>query len=193
MAGAAAAAAAVSAATQAARAAQEGEVRAAGAAWATFAARIGFPPPGSTASALPVVSGVVDGVRVRLRVVRDEQGWAHTQAFAEALSPLHCAVGVYTSPAGFLDWVKAHFEEDIEIGDPAFDRAFVIRARPREAAASMLSADVRALVTAFLAQPLAGLTYKEGTVALQWRGVERDPAVLEHAARIVALVGTWTG
>jgi hypothetical protein len=186
-----AAAAAVLAATQAARAKQEENVRTAGEIWAEFAAQRGFPPPGTTASALPFLAGALDGVRFRLRVVRDEQGWAHTQAFADALAPVSCEVGVYTSPAGFLDWVKSHFEEDIEIGDAPFDRAFVIRARPQEAAASLLQSDTRALLTAFLAHALAGLTYKQGVVALQWRGVERDPAVLEHAVRLVALVGRW--
>jgi hypothetical protein len=87
--------------------------------------------------------------------------------------------------------VKAHFEEDIEIGDPPFDRAFVIRARPQSAAASMLHSEVRALLTAFLGHALAGMTYKGGVIALQWRGVERDPAVLEHAIRLVAHVGRW--
>ncbi len=188
----AAGAAAVAAATQAARATQEQNVRMAGELWADFASRMGFPPPGTTASALPFLAGVLDGVRFRVRVVRDEQGWAHTQAFADALTPMSCEVGVYTSPAGFLDWVKSHFEEDIEIGDAAFDRAFVIRARPHEAAASLLQPETRALLTAFLGHALAGLTYKEGVVALQWRGVERDPAVLEHAVRLVALVGRWS-
>ncbi len=178
-------------AMQAARAVQEQNVRMAGDVWAAFAATLGFSPPGTTASALPFLAGVLDGVRFRLRVVRDEQGWAHTQAFADAMVPISCEVGVYSSPAGFLDWVKAHFEEDIEIGDAPFDRAFVIRARPREAAASLLQPEVRALTTAFLGHALAGLTYKEGVIALQWRGVERDPAVLEHALRLVSLVGRW--
>ena len=182
---------AVVTAIQAARNLQEQNVRMAGDVWAAFAREMGFSPPGLTASALPVLEGVLDGVRFRLRVVRDELGWAHTQAFADAMAPMSCEVGVYSSPAGFLDWVKSHFEEDIEIGDAQFDRAFVIRARPREAAASLLQPDVRELVTAFLGHALAGLSYKEGVVALQWRGVERDPAVLEHAIRLVALVGRW--
>jgi hypothetical protein len=175
----------------ASRATQEQHVRMAGDIWADFAAKMGFAPPGTTASALPFLAGTLDGVRLRVRVVRDEQGWAHTQAFADALAPVSCEVGVYTSPAGFLDWVKAHFDEDIEIGDAPFDRAFVIRARPREAAASLLQPETRELLTAFLGHALAGLTYKEGVVALQWRGVERDPAVLEHAVRLVTLVGRW--
>jgi hypothetical protein len=176
---------------RAARERQEADVRAAREPWTLLAKTIGASPPGTTASALPFVSGAVGDVPFRLRVVRDEQGWAHTQAFSDALRPVRCEIGVYASPAGFLDWVKSHFEEDIEIGDAPFDRAFVIRARPREVAASMLSHDVRILMTAFLGHALAGLTYKDGTVALQWNGVELDQSVLEHAVQLVTLVATW--
>jgi hypothetical protein len=152
---------------------------------------MGFPRPGATASALPFLEGTLDGARFRLRVVRDELGWAHTQALADAPSPERAEVGVFSSPGGFLDWVKAHFEEDIEIGDPPFDRAFVIRSRPPWAAASLLSPEARGLVMAFLGHALAGLTYKDGVVAIQWRGVEKDPVVLEHAVRLVVLVARW--
>ncbi len=163
----------------------------AGEIWAAFAAERGLEPPGTTGSSLPYLDGSLGGVTWRLRVVRDEHGWAHTQAVADALTPTDYQVGVYTSPAGFLDWVKSHFEEDIEIGDPPFDRAFVIRARPQSAAASLLSSEVRQLLSSFLAHTLAGLSYKEGLVALQWRGVERDATVLESAIGLVVRVGQW--
>jgi hypothetical protein len=188
---AAAAAAAAANASAQARYRQEQSIRTAGDAWAAFAAQMGFPRPGTTASALPFLEGILDGVRFRLRVVRDELGWAHTQALADAPTPVRAEVGVYSSPGGFLDWVKAHFEEDVEIGDPPFDRAFVIRSRPTWAAASLLSPEARGLVTSFLGHALAGLTYKDGVVAIQWRGVEKDPSVLEHAIRLVTLVGRW--
>jgi hypothetical protein len=164
----------------------------AGDVWRAFARQMGFPPAGITATALPFLDGALDGVRFRLRVVRDEQGWAHTQALADAVATVSASIGVYTSPHGFLDWVKSHFEEDIEIGDPPFDRAFVIRARPTEAAASLLSPDLRSLLMAFLAHAVAGLTYKDGVAALQWRGVERDPRILEHAVRLVTLAARWS-
>jgi hypothetical protein len=178
-------------AAAAARQNQEAAVRMAGEVWASFADRMGFPPPGTTASALPFLDGALNGVRFRLRIVRDETGWAHTQALADAIVPTRAEVGVFTSAGGFLDWVKAHFDEDIEIGDAPFDRAFVIRARPSSAAASILTPDVRQLVMSFLGHALAGLTYKDGTVAIQWRGVERDAAVLEHAVRLVVAVAMW--
>jgi hypothetical protein len=170
---------------------QEEQVRTAGDIWRAFAKQMGFPPPGITATALPYLEGTLDGVRFRVRAVRDEQGWAHTQALADAVVTVNAAVGVYTSPAGFLDWVKSHFDEDIEIGDAPFDRAFVIRARPTEAAASLLTPPVRQLLMAFLGHAVAGLTYKEGVAAIQWRGVERDPRVLEHAIQLVTLAARW--
>jgi hypothetical protein len=179
------------AAASQARHLQEEQIRAAGEVWRAFARQMGLPPAGITATALPFLSGVLDGIRFRIRGVRDEQGWAHTQALADAVTTVNAAVGVYTSPHGFLDWVKSHFEEDIEIGDPLFDRAFVIRARPTEAAASFLSNDVRQLLMAFLGHAVAGLTYKDGVVGLQWHGVERDPGALDHAIRLVTLAARW--
>jgi hypothetical protein len=181
----------VAAAVAYARHRQEEEVRTSGDLWRAFARQMSLPPAGITATGLPFLDGTLDGVRFRLRCVRDEQGWAHTQALADAVANVNAAVGVYTSPHGFLDWVKSHFEEDIEIGDPPFDRAFVIRARPTEAAASLLSYEVRHLLMAFLSHAVAGLTYKEGVVGLQWRGVERDARVLEHAIRLVTLAARW--
>jgi hypothetical protein len=179
------------AAASAARHRQEEEIRTAGDVWRRFAHQMRLPPAGITSTGLPFIDGTLEGVRFRLRGVRDEQGWAHTQALADAVATVNASVGVYSSPHGFLDWVKSHFDEDIEIGDPPFDRAFVIRSRPTEAAASLLIYELRQLLMAFLGHALAGLTYKDGVVGLQWRGVEKDPQVLEHAIRLVTLAARW--
>lgn len=137
-------------------------------------------------------AGVIDGVSCAMSVVKDPEGWAHTQASAEAPQPSKVWVGVFPNPFGVLDLVKAKLGEDLLVGDKAFDASYIVRAEPDEIAVAMLRADVRERIKRMAGEGFEALTYDSGRVLLQWRGIESRAEVLSYALQTVQLLARWS-
>lgn len=72
-----------------------------------------------------------------------------------------------------------------------FDDEFLIHSDPKDAAASLLSEEIRQLLTGLAGRTLAGFTYEKDAVVLQLVGVELDPTAIMAAVRAVGLAAGW--
>lgn len=76
--------------------------------------------------------------------------------------------------------------QDVVVGVPAFDARFVVKAERDDDARQVLDPQA---CHAFLGFPRAlRFTLEAGSVSLSWSNVERDPATLDAAVRLVVAV-----
>lgn len=129
----------------------------------------------------PMLSGTVGGVRAEVHIVSDLVHYAHTRVRAELAHPSDAKVGVHPSPSGLMGAIRGWLGQDIEIGDPDFDPAFLISGKPESAALSVLTPTVREKISALTATGLAGFTFGDGYAVVMLAGVVTDVVVLEVA------------
>jgi hypothetical protein len=140
---------------------------------------------GLTEQQTPMIAGDYQGVACSVAIALDGAGWAHTCATAMPIEVITLRLAVVPSPRGSLGFLKRLFAHDVEIGDPAFDEAFLVDATPIERAPDLLSAPVRAALTAMVGHGLTSFTVDHGGVLLQWNGVERSADVILAAIDLV--------
>jgi hypothetical protein len=187
----------VIAAVAAAAAAREAQTKAQYASvdvWRIAAAGFGmrFETRDARGTPAPRLEGFIGGVPCVFEIALDIEGWAYTRALADAPTPLDGVVAVHPDPHGVFASIKSALfgSEDVAVGDPAFDEAFLVHATPREAA-TLLDEGLRGALKAWLAHLFVAFTYERGRIALVWRGVELEPRVLGSAAAVVTHAATW--
>lgn len=136
--------------------------------------------------AYPAVGGSVDGRRVRVGPVRTHRGYS---AEIRLLFRPHRTQGLHLQPQLEPDgyWSVG---QDIQVGDQAFDDAFVIKGYDPEAVRHLLSAEARQHL---LALGRAGRLDIDD-VRLHLSGVAIDPEVLDellHHAIAAAIAMGW--
>jgi hypothetical protein len=140
---------------------------------------------GLTDQRTPMLEGDYQGVACSVAIALDGAGWAHTCASAMPLERHGLRLAVVPSPRGALGFLKRLFAHDVKVGDEAFDEAFLVDATPATRAAELLSAPVRAALTAMVGHGLTSFTVDPGGVLLQWSGVERSADVILAAIDLV--------
>ncbi len=153
------------------------------AAWQALAARLGLSfAPGS-------VWGMLDGQLVQLRIEvrgsgKHKQTW--TVATGMLQPPLDLGLGV--TPQGLLSSLGRLFgAQDVPLGDPAFDDAFVIKADEPARAATLLSPQLRAVLLQLRANG-SGFSFSDAGGQIERRGGVDDAVWLEWAVKTVALL-----
>lgn len=136
--------------------------------------------------ARPTLVGDVGGVRCEVRIVSDLVHYAHTQIRAARTAPGDSVIGVHPSPGGVLGSIREWLAQDVEVGDPAFDEAFLVTEKPAGAAAAMLGPTLRERLTALAGSSFAGFTCTAEEVVVLLHGVEVDADVLGVALDAVA-------
>jgi hypothetical protein len=139
----------------------------------------------------PVAKAVIDGVEVEIRIVSDMVHNAHTEVAAVG-APTDAVAGAVPSPGGIFGYLRSLFGQDLEIGDAAFDDAFVITAKPESAAKALLTTEVRDRLVALTGGKLAGFRYEKGRAVVMLNGIETELASLDHAVRVAVLGATTT-
>lgn len=104
---------------------------------------------------------------------------------ANAATPRPLTVRVYREHAlsGLMQMLGA---QDVNLGDPRFDQAFIVKSDAPHDTAAALSPALRAALLAFPKAP--SFAYERGKVTLRWDGDETDDAVLDAALAVV-----WAG
>lgn len=150
--------------------------------WSALGARLGL----QVETWLPGLEGTLDGRRVQLNLRRNDGGY---EAGLRLWFAAHRNTGIrlrkQLEPDGY--WSVG---QDIQIGDPAFDRAFVIKGWDPERIREMLDTDTRAALLA-----LAEVGHPEvDDRGLYVEGIALTPERLEasaHAALGVARALGW--
>lgn len=135
----------------------------------------------ASAAARPVLTGSIEGVACSVRIVSDFVHYAHTKVTAVPPSGADVTVGVHPNPAGIYGKIRGWLGQDIVIGDPAFDEAFLITGKPEQAATALLTPARREKIVALAATHLAGLLYDREEVVVLLVGVITDTDVLTTA------------
>lgn len=136
----------------------------------------------ATGNQRPRLQGTVSSVPVTVSIHTDFVHYALTHVVAKPATARAGVVGIYPSPGGVLSQVRDWLKQDIEIGDPAFDEAFLITGDPPSAATELLAPlDVRELLCVIDPSRLASLKLDEHGITVTLTGVERDPTVLGQA------------
>jgi hypothetical protein len=175
-------------------------IAAATVAWKALESRglaLGSEPVGGFAAASgksrPMLNGKVGGVACSVHLVSDFVHYAHTKIVAVPVDGADVTVGVHPNPAGLLGWIRQRLGQDIQIGDAAFDEAFLITGQPEPAAVALLTPPRRAQIVTLAASHLAGFTYAKGEVVVLLVGVVTDEAVLGTAIDLASEAATFRG
>lgn len=140
----------------------------------------------------PTISGRHRGVVCSLSTALDRYGYAHTRAIATPLKTIECHAGVYPNPGGALGFLKSLVQQDILVGDPPFDDAFVIQGTPTDLVPSLLGVTLREQLATLATHKLTAFTYEPGKVVVQLPNVELDAQWLETALEVVVEAGRWS-
>lgn len=139
----------------------------------------------------PVATGVVAGVEVEIRVVTDVVHCAHTRVTAWRKGATDAKVGVFPSPGGIMSAIRDWLKQDIEIGDEAFDAAFLVTGKPASAAKELLaSAALRDGIASLAGGPLIGFELEKDAIRVSLNGVESDVDVLLAAVDVVVMAAS---
>ena len=155
--------------------------------WAAYAEERGLTVP--EGGDLPEIVGERDGARAHVSVEIDALGMPHTRISATGPKGKGARLVVLPDPGGVLGFLKATFRQDIEIGDEAFDEAFLIRAEPEAAAAEVLAPALRAALTTASTRGFTAFTLDDGTATIQRPGLEDEAEWLDvYLGAVVAAV-----
>jgi hypothetical protein len=146
--------------------------RAAHAGWTSFARASGL----SLDVERHVLEGTYAGVRVRLSLATDD-GTPHTQV--RVFFPRPLGLGFSIARQGLVDSIVSFFGgQDIQLGDPAFDDAFVIKGQPEDAVRQLLaSPEARARLLAILSRA-SRLTMSDLGLDVRAHAFQTDETVL---------------
>lgn len=147
----------------------------------------------STHDGRTVLSGELDGITCRVSVISDLVHYAHTKIVATPIpSAAKVELGVHPSPGGIMGKVRSWLGQDIEIGDEAFDAAFLVSGDPKSAPKAFLSDGIRENLTVLASGRLAGFTYCADEAVVLLHGVQSDPAEIAVALDVVTDAARWT-
>jgi hypothetical protein len=124
--------------------------------------------------------GPVHGRRMAAQIHLDE-GRLSTHVVVEAMLPPGVELSLAKQEGdGF--WKRLFRGQDIEVGDPAFDAAFVIKGGPEQAVRAILGPSARRAVLGLLSAG-AAIELKDGTLGVWAPDSSHEPATLDHLLR----------
>lgn len=78
--------------------------------------------------------------------------------------------------------------QDVKIGDPAFDAAYVVKASDEGAVRYLCHPGVRQALLA-LPKPVRS-SYEQGVIEISWKGLETEPTMFDAACRVASALAT---
>jgi hypothetical protein len=105
-----------------------------------------------------------------------------------ARAPLAFALELHVLPHGFLRDLSVKLgAQDLELGDPGFDRQWVVKGNRPALVRELLDAEARGAMPALS----AGVTPEAGGLRTSQRGLVTDVELLTRLARALAVVAGW--
>ena len=141
---------------------------------------------------LPCLRGTVDGCKVTVRILADGVRTTHTEFRARPAEPLTgVKIGVHPSPWGILGTIRSWLGQDIEVGDEAFDEAFLITGKPASAPPQVLDAPLREKLVTLNANSFAGLVFDGESAKVLMSGVITAREMVSTAIDVAVAVANW--
>jgi hypothetical protein len=156
--------------------------------WGRFASEAGLSlEPGGWFRA-PTVSGAYRGFSVYLYTYSQGSGKSKTTYTSMVVYlPVPNRSHVRVTREGFLSKItKAFGAQDIQLGDPAFDAAYIIKSDTPEYVVDLLTPQIRGAMLG--GGDVMNFTVSRGTVFYTQVGVQRDPGVLRYVLDVLAMV-----
>ena len=157
-------------------------------AWGAFAQKAGLSlDPGGWFRA-PTVSGAYGGFNVYLYTYTQGSGKNKTTYTSMIVYlPEETSIHLRVMREGFLSKIsKAFGAQDIQLGDPAFDAAYVIKSDTPQFVPEVLSSQIRGAMLS--GGDIMNFTISRGRVFYNQSGVQRDEGVLRYILDVLALV-----
>lgn len=159
-----------------------------GDAWSAFARKTGLVlNPGGWFKA-PTVTGAYKGFNVYLYTYTQGSGKSkttYTSLVAYLPIPNRCHVRV--TREGFLSRItKAFGAQDVQVGDPAFDQAYIVKSDTPQYVQKLLTAQIRGAMLS--GGDIMNVTISKGTVFYNQTGVQRNADVLRYILDVLVLV-----
>lgn len=139
----------------------------------------------------PVLKGTIGGTALHVAVRSDAIHIPRTEIVATPSSGAAVVVGVHPSPGGLMGYLREWIGQDIQIGDEAFDEAFLITGKPESAAKALLNPAIRELVVA-VGPRFGGITYAADKVVVVIHGVETDVDALGAAIDLASAAASMS-
>ena len=162
-------------------------------AWRAAAERLGFDfAPGSWSGG-PTVTGVLDGSPAEIHSYTKSSGKSSSRYTRYTVEFRPIGVGLHLSRQSGVGYLlKVLGTQDIEIGDPPFDNAFIVQAIDPRAARSVLTPGTTMMLNRLIAvHPEIVVT--DDQLVLDRRGTVRDPDTLVSTLRRLASAATVLG
>jgi len=162
-------------------------------AWRAAAERLGFEfAPGSWSGG-PTITGTLDGSPAEIHSYTKSSGKSSTRYTRYTLGFTPIGVGLkLTRQSGVGYLLKVLGTQDIEIGDPTFDEAFIVQATDPQAARAVLTPGTTMMLNRLIAvHPEIVVT--DDQLVLDRRGTVRDPDTLVSTLRRLASAATVLG
>jgi len=159
-----------------------------GDAWGRFARDAGLAlDPGGWFKA-PTVSGAYGGLNVYLYTYTQGSGKNKTTYTSMVVYiPVPHRAHVRVTREGFLSKItKAFGAQDIHLGDPAFDDAYIIKSDTPELVPELLTPAIRGAMLS--GGPAMNFTVSRGTAFYNQVGVQRDPGMLRYVLDVLHMV-----
>ena len=162
-------------------------------AWRTAAERLGFQfAPGSWTGG-PTMNGTIDGSPAEIHSYTMSSGKNSTRYTRYTLGFPSIGVGLKLSrQSGVGLLLKVLGTQDIEIGDPTFDEAFIVQAADPQAVRAVLTPGATMMLNRLIAVH-PELVVTDDQLVLDRRGTVRDPDTLVSTLRRLASAATVLG
>ena len=163
------------------------------AAWRAAAGQLGFEFTRGSWTGGPTIAGTVDGLRAEIDSYTKSSGKNSTRYTRYTLGFPPIGVGLKLSrQSGVGLLLKVLGTQDIEIGDPTFDEAFIVQAAEPQAAKAVLTPGTTMMLNRLIAvHPEIVVT--DDQLVLDRRGTVRDPDTLVSTLRRLASAATVLG
>lgn len=159
-------------------------------AWQMAAERLGFDFAPGTIRGGPTISGNIDGHAAEIHSYTKSSGKNSSRYTRYSVAFHAIGIGLRLSrQSGFGQLLKVLGSQDIEIGDPTFDKAFIVQATdPRAARAFLTSGITMALNRLIAVQP--HVVVMDDRIVIDHQASVRDAEVLVSTIRRLASAAT---
>ena len=139
----------------------------------------------------PKLEGTVEGRDVSVHVRSDLVHFATTDVVAK--SDVEVCAAATPTPWGVIGTLRSWLGQDHEVGDEAFDAAFIVAGKPADAAVKLFGPVLRERLMALREAGLAAITCDGGRVTVTLNGVITDPKVLGAAIDAAVEAARFSG
>jgi hypothetical protein len=154
--------------------------------WQAAADNLGFAFEAGTADGGPTITGSVDGLDAQVVAYAKKSGSTSTRFTMYTVQFPRLGIGLHLMrQAGVGQILKVFGTQDLEIGDPEFDKAFIVQSTDVDAARALLTPG-RTMVLNRLLATNPDLTVLDDRIIIDRRGRVRDSAVIVSLLRRLA-------